>query len=226
MRSQLKRIKQSYNRDVKKHRRGVDPWEVLPRELRNSPEIREFRSRMRNYGSGAYENREFLQPREGQRFLDIGSAANLVVHELHQWPCLYYGVDISPRMVEAMQQFVETNEIEIGGLWVAEAADLPFQDSFFHRAEALGVFEYAHLRYIRRALKEIDRVVKNGARLIVDIPDVEHEQFPLLARIEAHRDRPVIPTSQEEFEAALKQHFTIEDRLRRYVMLKYFLTKK
>lgn len=39
---QLDRIRQAYDLTVDQHRRGVDPLDLVPADLRNSPELRRY----------------------------------------------------------------------------------------------------------------------------------------------------------------------------------------
>lgn len=65
------------------------------------------------------------------KFLDVGSCANLITKELYKWPSEYYGIDISPKLIEATKNFVKKNSIKIGGLYEEEVSNMHFEDNFF-----------------------------------------------------------------------------------------------
>ena len=103
MDEQLIKIRQAYNRTVAEYNAGVDPREAIPKEFRNSDEYKSFMAEVgTSCGSGSPGIREWLRPRTGMRFLDGGCCANLANYRLDRWPCTYYGVDISPALMEAM----------------------------------------------------------------------------------------------------------------------------
>jgi ubiquinone/menaquinone biosynthesis C-methylase UbiE len=69
-----------------------------------------------------------------------------------------------------MKNFAERKQVSIGGLYVAEVSELPFDDNFFDIAAVIGVLEYCSLEYIEKSLVELNRVLKPGSRLVLDVP--------------------------------------------------------
>jgi SAM-dependent methyltransferase len=221
----LERIRRAYDLTVTQHDLGIDPLSSVPEDLRTSPGFAEFlRDTARWCNSGAPENREFLHPEPGMRFLDVGCAASLVNYGLALWPSTYYGVDVSPRLIEAMRSFVVGSRLEIGGLYVAELAELPFESAFFDIAGVVGVLEYWDSDYVDRALAELQRVLKPGARAIVDIPNPEHRHFESMFLVEERLGRPICRHSTTVFERLLTSRFSIVTTDDAHVMVKYFIT--
>ncbi len=221
---QLARIRTAYDLSVRQYREGIDNFVNVPDEFKNSEG---FRALMQECGpltsSSAPENKEFLNPQAGMKFLDAGCCANLANYRVDKWPSTYYGVDISPEIIKAMKSFTSHENISIGGLQVAEVASLPFDDDFFDIALLIGVLEYADLDYVGAALAEMNRVLKPKARLVVDTPNMEHPFVEVMFKLENYLERPNIPKSHLEFEKMLTPLFNIKKVDDERVMLKYFV---
>ena len=201
---QLDRIRKAYDLTASEHGKGLDPLAKVPTEFRNSREFRAFQKAQKHSpGSGDPAIREYLGPERGMRFLDTGCSANLSNYRLDRWASTYDGVDISPALIEAMNGFVAARRISIGGLWVAHLAELPFDDSFFDIAAAIGVYEYSALEYIETALAELRRVIKPGGRAVVDVPNLQHPLADTMFRLEVYLGRPKIPYPREAYEEVL-----------------------
>ena len=143
MNDRLKQISRAYDLTVEQHREGIDSLACLPEGFRNSDEFKAFQKGAGSEltGSNAPENRRFLDPQTGMRFLDAGCCANLANYRFDTWPSVYYGVDISSSLIDAMKGFAAHNRISVGGLEVAELAALPFKENFFDIASVIGVLE-------------------------------------------------------------------------------------
>jgi SAM-dependent methyltransferase len=220
----LDRIRQAYDLTVEQYRQGLDPLARVPERFKNSPEFRVFRAESLGLSSSnAPENKAYLDPQPGMHFLDAGCSANLFRYRFDRWPSLYYGIDISPALIEAMRGFAKRHQLVIGGLHVAELADLPFDDDFFDMADVIGVLEYCNLEYIEQALLELNRVLKLGARMVLDIPNLAHPRVETMFQLEQYLNRPNIPTERAAFEERLNPLFSIDRIDDTQVMLKYFV---
>ena len=218
---QLEQVRQAYDLTVEQYRSGTDWLAQVPEAFKNSPEFQALMQEPCN--SGAPENRQYLDPQPGMRFLDVGCCANLANHRLDQWPSTYYGVDISPALIETMQGFVANHQIYIGGLHVAEVADLPFDADFFDIADVIGVLEYCTLDYTEWALAELNRVLKPDARMVMDIPNLAHPLVETMFQLEDYLGRPNVPKPQAAFERLLTPLFAVDHVDDSHVMLKYFV---
>lgn len=221
---QLDRVRKAYDLTVDQYRRGIDPYAEIPEAFKNSPEFKAFMGDTgQSCSSGALENKAYLDPKPGERFLDVGCCANLYTHRLDRWPSTYFGVDISPTLIAVMRGFAERRQLPVGGLYVAEVADLPFDDDFFDIADVIGVLEYCTLEYTGRALHELHRVLKPMAKMVVDIPNLAHPHVQTMFRLERYLGRPNIPKSRHAFEEILTPLFSIEQADDSHVMFKYFV---
>ncbi len=226
MRQQLKKVSKAYDLTVEQYEKGIDPLYRVPEPFKEAPEFKEFRDYLKTIqpllNSGAPDIRAFLSPRPGMRFLDVGCCANLANYRLDQWPSSYYGIDISPALIKVMKAFVGREKIAIGGLWVADASDVPFDNDFFDICSVIGVFEYCMPDYIKESLTELNRVLRPDSKIVFDIPNPEHPHVAIMTRIEEYLGRPNILHPRSVFEKALINLFSIERCDTSQVMLKYF----
>ncbi|MGB3478169.1 MAG: class I SAM-dependent methyltransferase [bacterium] len=222
---ELDRIRKAYDLTVEQHGRGIDPFDTLPEDFKNSSDFIAFRKEMeaKKCSSSDPEIEEYLKPASGMRFLDVGCCANLANYRLDRWPSTYYGIDISPALIRAMEKFVSRENISIGGLWVADVANLPFDDNFFDIVSMIGVLEYCTIEYCKRALQELHRVMKGQAKMVLDIPNLEHPYVSVMFQLEEYLERPNIPKSRSTFKRILTPLYTIERADDSQVMLKYFI---
>jgi ubiquinone/menaquinone biosynthesis C-methylase UbiE len=223
--NQLETIRRAYDRTVDNFFNGITDEDLLPMEFKTSERYLRFHEILKSGSPGSADPKikEYLDPKPGMRFLDVGSAANLIVRDLGKWPSTYYGIDISPKLVDASREFAKRNNIKIGGLYVADAAKIPFEDGYFDICAVIGVLEYYDIPYIRRALEEISRVLKPRAKIVVDMPNLDHPEIMTMVEFEGYLGRPRhhLPTSSE-FEAELKRSFFIDEMDRSQIMTGYF----
>ena len=222
MDDQLEKIRRAYDLTVEQFRKGIDPLESVPDNIRNTDFFQSMDS-LTNINSSAADIREYLSPETGMKFLDAGCSANLVNYNLGEWPSTYYGVDISPALIEAMKRFAERTNISIGGLYVADISALPFGNDFFDIAAIIGVFEYCTLEYIATSLQELRRVLKPGAKAVIDIPNSNHPHATDMQRLETYLGRPNFLHTRLDFEKLLKSTFRIDITDDSQVMTKYFV---
>lgn len=160
------------------------------------------------------------------RFLDFGCCANLANYRLDKWPSKYYGVDISPKLISAMKGFVKRRKLSIGELYISEISDLPFKDNFFDIAAVIGVLEYYGGEYVKKALDEIYRVLKDGGKIVIDMPNLKHPDVNKMFKLEKFLGRSRLKVvSEEKFRKLLKGKFEIVKVDTSSVMTVYFLKR-
>ena len=224
---QRERIRRAYDQTVLDFEAGRDPLAAVPIEFRGSPELQALLRECAGgcTGAGAQEIRDYLRPQPGMRLLDLGCCANLYNYRIDRWGPLYHGVDISPALIAAMRAFSARERIDVGALEVAEIVDLPFPPDYFDAALLIGVLEYVGLDYCCEALSELHRVLKIGARAVLDIPNLNHPLTATMFKLEHCLGRPNIPNDNAAFDALVRQQFEVTAADRAGVMLKYYLTK-
>jgi len=225
MNSELDKIRQAYDLTVEQQANGIDVLATVPEHIQNMPGYRDIINDP-STGSGAPGIKEYLKPEIGMSFLDAGCCANLANYRLDKWPSIYFGIDISPLLINSMRSFVKKNRISIGGLYNTDVANMPFDDDFFDIASAIGVLEYCTLEYTEQALQELGRVLKPAARIVLDIPNLAHPYVETMFRLEEHLGRPNIPKARPAVERILEYLFCIERINDSGVMIKYFLRLK
>lgn len=223
MDKQLDKIRKAYDLTVEQYKSGINPLDNIPEEIKNSPFFKSLSGDSELNNSAATDIKEYLAPESGMRFLDAGCSANLVNYRLDKWPSIYYGLDISPALINAMKDFVKRQNISIGSLEVADFSKLPFDDNFFDIAAVIGVLEYCTLEYIRTALTELHRVLKTGARVVLDIPNQDHSYANDMLELEKYLHRPIFLHSRLKFEELFRSLFVIEHVDDSRVMIKYFV---
>jgi len=220
-------LKKAYDQTVDDFVAGIDPLDKLPKEFRESREVKEFFAQGGGE-SNQQQDKDFLNPKAGMKFLDVGSCANLFNYRLDKWPSVYYGIDISEKLIASMKRFVERKNIKIGGLYVADVAKMPFNDNFFDIAAVIGVIEYFDIDFIKKALAELHRVIKPGGRMVVDMPNLNHHLCGTMIKIEQYQGRPhteEIPT-QDEIVSVLEPLFEVERIDDSGPMTKYYVACK
>lgn len=83
-----------------------------------------------------------------------------------------YGIDISPSAIK-----LATKRIPYGKFMVADAAKLPFKDSFFEAVYCLEMLE--HVDDPIMVLKEVKRVLKKNGKLFILVPS-DNKLFKLV----------------------------------------------
>lgn len=223
---QLNKIRQAYDLTVEYFNNRIDPMVNVPAEFKSSAKFKAFQEDSDDCNSGADDIREFLKPEAGMNFLDMGCCANLVNYQLYNWPSKYYGIDISGSLINEMNLFVQRQGLNIGGLYVGEVSNLPFEDVFFDIATMIGVMEYWELDYIKSALEELNRVLKTEARLVVDLPNLDSQHCQTMFELEEYLNRPNVEKPRKDFENILLQYFNADDVNDKHVMIKYFVKAK
>lgn len=224
---QIKIIEKAYDKTVDNYRKGVKDIDLLPDDFKNSSEFIKFQKVKHSCNSNEPDIKNFLNPKKGMNFLDVGSCANLFNHSLYKWPSVYYGIDISEKLVMAMKNYALKNNIKIGGLITAEAAKMPFKNNFFDIAACIGVLEYFDIKYIAKSLKEFSRVLKPNGKIVIDFPNSENQDTKTMIKLEEYlgRTRYKLPMIKI-FEQELERYFLIHSKKDRLIMVKYFLITK
>jgi SAM-dependent methyltransferase len=220
----LEVIRKAYDKTVDNYIAGIKDEDLLPEDFINSERYKRFKKIIESNPGGREDSQIFnyLNPKKDMKFLDVGSCANLIRKKLYEWPSEYYGIDISPKLIKASKDFVEFNNIKIGGLYIADISNTPFDNNFFDICSIIGVLEYYNLEYIRKSLKELQRILKPNSKIVIDIPNFNHTCCSTMIEMEGYlgRTRNNIPTN-EDFETELKRKFTI-DRIDSQIMKVYF----
>ena len=113
--------------------------------------------------------RDLVEPRRGERIVDLGCAAGAVTHFLSTFGCEAVGVDAEAVAVEAARSlFPRLRFVE------ADVAALPFAEASFDKAVAADLVEHLDDTVFRAMLAEVRRVLVPGGTLTLYTPNPRH----------------------------------------------------
>ena len=131
--------------------------------------------------------RVLVEPRAGERILDLGCAAGAISHYLSTFGCDTVGVDAEPRAIEKARELWPGLRFEL-----ADVRELPFPDESFDKAVAADLVEHLDEATFRSMLAETHRVLRPGGTLAIYTPNPLHpierlkERDLILARNPTH----------------------------------------
>ncbi len=227
MTEQLKKIAVSYDRGIDLGRKGIDSYNNLPEEIVNHPNYNLF-IQMRNEeelsDSAGKEIYDFLDPGEHKKFVDLGCCLNLMFRGYDQWKSLYYGVDISPKTIELLNEYSTKNNIRIGSLYCGSMHQTPFEENFFDIGCCIGSLEYFEKCFVKECIQEMRRIIKKSGRLVLDIPNVGTKEFDITALIEKSLGREDLFNFEVvDFEQFIRPYFDIHKKKIVGPMIQYYL---
>jgi len=227
MKSQLELVAKSYDKGIDLGRKGIDSYENLPPHITNHPNYPLYlKMRMDETLSDSSQSEivDYLLPQDGMRFIDLGCCLNLMFRGYKDWPSTYYGVDISEKTIELLQEFVHKSNITIGSLHCGSMHETPYDTSFFDIGACIGSLEYFEKDFVTQAIAEAHRIMKPDGRYVLDIPDLGSPEFQITALIEEYLGRADrYNISMEDFEKMLMPHFKVDKKEKMGPMIQYFL---
>src|ERR687885_2870784 len=120
--------------------------------------------------------RDLVEPKPGERILDLGCAAGAITHFLSELGAETVGVDAEPRAIEKARELFPALEFV-----VADVAALPFEDASFDKAVAADLVEHLDEATFRAMLRELGRVLRRGGSFTLYTPNPKH----LIERLKA-----------------------------------------
>jgi ubiquinone/menaquinone biosynthesis C-methylase UbiE len=150
-------------------------------------------------------------PNQLPSILDIGCGNGLVLSHFKKNFTTVYGVDFSPKMVEAAQQLIPDGKFQQG-----EATTLKFADDQFDRILSYSIFHYfPDEEYAINAIQEMIRVCKKGGVILIgDMLDQNYENdIKGGSNLEYEKKIPIIQRySQWIFYDLVKLQQTVEQQ--------------
>ena len=228
MRKQLEQIAKSYDKGIELGRKGIGSYENFPDHITNHPNYPLFEQmQMSVSDSGSKEIVEYLSPKAGMKFVDLGCCLNLKFSGYKDWPSTYYGVDISSKTIELLREFTEKDNLTVGDLHCGSMHETPYDTSFFDIGECIGSLEYFERDFVQQAVAEFHRIIKPNGKFVLDIPNVGSPEFEITQLIEEYLGRPdKFDLSVDEFETILNDYFAIDKKIIVGPMIEYFLVCK
>ena len=227
---QTELVLRSYDKGIDCGRQGIDLYDNLPKSITDHPSYQLF-MRLKKSGSlsdsGRKEIKEFLAPMQKMKFIDLGCCLNLMFNQYDLWPSTYYGVDISPKTIQLLNEFVQKKNIIVGNLHCCSIHKTPFDDNYFQIAACIGILEYFEKDFVCEAIIEAHRIIQPNGKFVLDIPNFESPIFEITKLIEEYLGRPdKFNMAINEFENQVKEYFIIEKKEDVAGMTQYFLVSK
>lgn len=227
---QLELVAKSYDQGIDLGKKGIDSYDNLPSYITNHPNYPLFEQMRMNEtfsDSARKEIIEYLNPKVGMRFIDLGCCLNLMFAGYKDWISIYYGVDISSKTIELLQEYVKKNHLTVGDLYCCSMHETPFGANFFDIGECVGSLEYFEKDFVKQAVAEFSRIMKPNGKFILDIPNIGSPEFEITKLIEEYLGRQdQFNLSVEEFETILDTCFITNQKEIVGPMIQYFLITK
>lgn len=102
------------------------------------------------------------------KVLDVGCGPGVMVRDILDLGCEFWGVDASPGMVaECQRRFGQVQEAHFS---VADATSLEFPDNYFDVVMCMGVID--RIQAFESAIREMARIVKHNGTILISFPNV------------------------------------------------------
>lgn len=228
MERQLKLVEESYDKTIKLGKKGVNLYDKLPEYILNDPDYHTYQKCITK-GNESTEIIDYLSPKRGMNFIDLGCCLNLMFRGYDKWPSTYHGIDISRKTILLLQDFIIKNQLSIGSLHCRSIHKTPFEDNSFDIGACIGVLEYFEKDFVSMAIAEIHRIIKPYGKLVLDIPKIGSPECRIMMLIEEYMGRPdTFNLSPFEFEEILQNYFVIDktEKFKTDPMIRYFLSCK
>lgn len=144
-----------------------------------------------------------VEPRPGDRVLDLGCAAGAMTDFLSAHGCDVVGVDAEPLAIETARSHFPGLRFE-----QADVVALPYRDASFDKAVAADVVEHIDDATFERMLAEVRRVLVPGGTISIYTPNPRHlierlkERELLLAQNPTHIGLRTAPVLRDALERA------------------------
>lgn len=230
MKKQLELIAKSYDKGIELGKKGIDLYDNFPSYITshcNYPLFEQMRMNETLSDSARKEIVEYLAPKDGMKFIDLGCCLNLMFAGYNDWASIYYGVDISGKTIELLQEYAEKNHLTVGDLHCCSMHETPYDTNFFDIGECIGSLEYFEKDFVQQAVAEFSRIMKPNGKFVLDIPNIGSPEFEITKLIEEYLGRQdKFNLSVEEFETILDAYFMIDKKEIVGPMIQYFLITK
>ena len=109
---------------------------------------------------------DWLEPKEGERILDIACGAGELSLKIAERDCEVYGIDMSEDAINSARRLAEREGIACE-FRVGSAEDLPYPDGYFDKIVCSSSLE--HFNDDIKALKEMHRVLKPVGCVVITV---------------------------------------------------------
>lgn len=229
MEEQLKLVAESYDRGIDLGKQGMDSYDNFPAYITNHPYYPLFQKMRENVtsDSAGKEIVEYLEPKAGMKFIDLGCCLNFMFSGYKDWPSVYYGVDISSKTIDLLKEYAKKTHSTFGDFCCCSMHETPYETDFFDIGACVGSLEYFEKEFVQQAVAEFSRILKFKGKFVLDIPNIGSPEFEIAKLIEEYLGRrDQFNLSVEEFETILDAYFVIDKKEIAAPMIQYFLVSK
>jgi len=146
--------------------------------------------------------RELVDPRPGERVLDVGCAAGSMAHFLSTFGCDAVGMDSAPTSIAIARELYPEITFEL-----ADCSDMPFPAASFDKVVAADLTEHLDDETLEGMFRDSFRVLRRGGTLSIHTPNPRHF-------IERLKEREIL-LAQNPTHIGLRATEELEGRLRR-----------
>lgn len=227
MKEQIELVSESYDHGIDMGRKGIDLYKALPEYIIKDPDYPLYEKSQTDElytGSSRLEIAEYLSPTQDMKFIDLGCCLNLMFRGYDRWPSEYYGVDISKKTIQLLNEFVAQKNLSVGSLYCCSMHETPYDSNFFDIGTCIGSLEYFEKDFIEKALTEFNRILKAGGKFVLDIPNLGNPDCKIAMMIEDYLGRTdKFSMTNQEFETMLEPYFEINKKYEFGGMIEYYL---
>lgn len=157
---------------------------------------------------------QVLQPRPGQRILDIGCGTATVLNQLDG--CDYFGIDHNPEYIRQARETFGTK----GEFHCIDINDALFKEfGTFDTVLLIGVLHHLNDDEVRQLITAIPAALKASGSLVTMDPTLVKGQHPI-ARLLAKIDRGRYARSPEHYRSLMEPTLTVREEIIRGDLLK------
>ena len=144
MEKKVEIVSKSYDKTIELSRKGIFQYGNLPNYITENPMYPLYQKMLldSNSDSGSRLIKEFLEPKQGMKFIDIGCCLNLIDKNYQIWDSLYYGIDVSEKIIQTLEEYVKEHNLVIGDIVLGNMKEMAFSDEFFDIGACIGSLEY------------------------------------------------------------------------------------
>lgn len=112
-----------------------------------------------------------IRQNQGQRILDLGCGSGRHVIALAKEGFEVFGIDTSERAIQMTQQWLDEENLQADLRTGDIFTTLPYPDDHFDGVISTKALNHAHATQIKDAIRELHRICRSGAVLLIEMPE-------------------------------------------------------
>ncbi|MBU4353016.1 MAG: class I SAM-dependent methyltransferase [Nanoarchaeota archaeon] len=128
-----------------------------------------------------------LDPKKGEKILDIGCGFGSCGIECAKLHCEVTGLDISPKAIKTFEDIAKKLKLNVKGI-VSSCTSMPsIKSNSFDKIVCADIIEHLNYEDSLNTFEECKRVLKKGGKLLVYTPNAHHfTEYVRLKKVEGH----------------------------------------